>query len=99
MTIDMSLSNGRLYHGCEIEIVAGRYNLTTPVAAAICIIGINIEEMIADVPRCDRNDITLTGPMAVWSFLVVFHAVVHRFGRVYYDDGRSGPVLIAAHGG
>ncbi len=99
MIIDMSLSNWRLYHRCEIETVAGRANLKTPIAEAVNIVGRNIEEIVADVPRCDRTDITLTGPMAVWSYLVVFHTVVHRFGRVYYDDGRSGPVLIAAHGG
>lgn len=37
--------------------------------------------------------------MAIPIYLVIFHAVVHRFGKVWYDDGRgSKPVLVAAHG-
>jgi hypothetical protein len=46
----------------------------------------------------NADGIVLTGPMAVWAYLIAFHAAVHRFARVYYDDGRSGSVLIAAHG-
>ncbi len=30
MKIDLSLTNELLYHGCKIESVAGRLNLTTP---------------------------------------------------------------------
>jgi hypothetical protein len=36
--------------------------------------------------------------MAIWSYLIVFHAVVHSFVRVYYFDGRNDPVLLSAHG-
>lgn len=98
MKIDLSLANVGLYAGCEIEEVAGRGNLKTPVAAAVGIVGRNIAAIVADTPAADRGTVTLTGPMAVWSYLVVFHAVVHVFSRVEYDDGRSGAVLIAAHG-
>lgn len=98
MQINLSLSNGGLYTGCEIEEVAGRLNLKTPVAEAVQIVGRNIEKRMAETANADRSEITLTGPMAVWAYLIVFHAVVHRFSRVYYDDGRSGRVLIAAHG-
>lgn len=98
MTIDMSLNNGDLYRGCVIESVAGRLNLTTPIASAIGIVGENIARIVADVPPGERGEITLAGPMAVWSYLVVFHATVHAFTRVYYADGRSGRVLVAAHG-
>jgi hypothetical protein len=36
--------------------------------------------------------------MAIWAYLVVFHTVIHRFRRVYYDDGKpQGKILIAAH--
>lgn len=92
-TIDLSLKNETLYKGCEIEEVAGRLNLTTNVSDAVNIVGRNIASM-----NLSGDEITLTGPMAVWAYLVVFHAVVHRFRRVYYDDGRSGAVLVAAHG-
>lgn len=91
--IDISLKNGDLYKGCDIEEVAGRLNLTTNVSDAVNIVGRNIASM-----NLVGDEITLTGPMAVWSYLVVFHAVVHRFRRVYYDDGRNGAVLVAAHG-
>lgn len=92
-TIDLSLGNADLYKGCEIEEVAGRLNLTTPVSEAVNIVGRNIMEQIHY-----GDEITLTGGMAVWSYLIVFHAVVHRYRRVYYDDGRNGRVLVAAHG-
>lgn len=95
-TLDLSLANAALYAGCEIETVAGRGNLKTPVATAVEIVGANVALIVAAAN--DRSAITLTGPMAVWAYLVVFHAVVHAFSKVWYDDGRSGPVLIAAHG-
>ena len=98
MKIDMSLTNADLYTGCTIEEVAGRLNLKTPVAEAVNTVGRNIHRILADVPADQRREVTLTGPMAVWAYLVVFHAVVHRFSKVYYDDGRTGPVLVAAHG-
>lgn len=94
--INLGLDNQSLYAGCEVNEVAGRLNLTTPVAEAVNIVGRNVSKIVAECD--DREEVTLTGPMAVWSYLVVFHQVVHAFTRVYYDDGRSGPVLVAAHG-
>lgn len=94
--IDLSLNNDSLYAGCTIEEVAGRKNLTTPVAEAINIVGRNITNMVkADA---NRDELVLTGPMAVWAYLVVFHATVHAYRRVFYNDGRSGEVLVAVHG-
>lgn len=93
MTIDLSLRNATLYEGCKIEEIAGRLNLTTPINDAVNVVGKNISAM-----DLHGDEITLTGPMAVWSYLIVFHAIVHTFRRVYYDDGRNGAVLIAAHG-
>ena len=72
------------------------FNLTTPVDEAVGIVGRNIAAIVAATE--DRSEVTLTGPMAVWAYLVVFHAVVHAFARVYYDDGRGNKVLVAAHG-
>jgi len=96
MKIDLSLNNEEIYAGCKITEVAGRLNLETPVADAVNIVGRNIETMLANAE--DRVEVTLTGPMAVWAYLIVFHAVVHRFNVVKYDDGRSGAVVIAQHG-
>ena len=96
MIINLGLNNELLYDGCEIEEVAGRLNLTTPVEEAVATVGKNIARIVEE--STDKEEVTLTGPMAVWAYLIVFHAVVHRFARVYYDDGRNGKVLIAAHG-
>lgn len=96
MIIDLSLNNVDLYNGCEIEVVAGRLNLKTPVAKAGDIVGRNVASIVATAP--DNDTVTLTGPMAVWAYLIVFHAVVHRFREVRYDDGRNGEVVVARHG-
>ena len=91
--IDLGLTKGELYAGCEIIEVAGRLNLTTPVDEAVNIVGRNIAAM-----EIDPKKVVLTGPMAVWSYLIVFHSVVHRTSQVWYDDGRNDQVLLAAHG-
>ena len=97
MKIDLSLHNAALYKGCEIEEIAGRLNLRTPVAKAVTLVGRNIAAIIQDVPPESRGSVTLTGPMAVWAYLVVFHAVVHTFSEVQYSDGRN-VVVLARHG-
>jgi len=94
--IDMGLTNETLWAGCKIIEVGGRENLVTVPSDAIEIIGANVRRMLAQVT--DHEEVTLTGPMAIWSYLVVFHAVVHKFVRVYYDDGKGSKILIAQHG-
>jgi hypothetical protein len=91
--IDLSLKNAALYEGCAVEEVAGRLNLTTPVAEATNLVGKNANAM-----EFDSEEVVLTGPMAVWAYLVVFHACVHKTRVVKYDDGRSGAVIVAKHG-
>jgi len=93
--IDMGLTNETLWAGCSIIQVGGRENLVTVPSDAIEIIGANVRRMLAQVT--DHEEVTLTGPMAIWSYLVVFHAVVHKFIRVYYD-GKGSKTLIAQHG-
>ncbi len=95
MLIDLSLKNAVLYSGCEIKEVGGRLTLTTPIAEAVNIVGRNAAMLVDMAPN--RDEITLTGPMAVWAYMVVEHVVLHKFGKLYYDDGRSGKVLIAQH--
>ena len=97
MKLDLSLHNAALYQGCEIEEVAGRLNLKTPVEEAVVLIGRNIAALVQATPSDARDSITLTGPMAVWAYLVVFHEVVHVFGEVRYSDGRN-TVVLARHG-
>ena len=98
MRIDLSLDNEELYAGCEIEEVAGRLNLMTPPQDAVNLVGRNINRIISAIPAEERDEVTLTGAMAIWAYLTVFHAVLHTFGRIYYEDGRTGPVLVAKHG-
>lgn len=97
ITFDLSLNNKRLYTGCMIEEVAGKLNLQTPVEQAIAIVGKNCSAIINELIGTD-DEMILTGAMAVWSYLIVFHLVVHRFRRIYYDDGKGNKVLVAAHG-
>ena len=96
-TIDLSLRNKALYKGCVVEEVAGRLNLKTPVKEAVVLVGRNIAAIIQNIPSKARDSVTLTGPMAVWAYLVVFHAVVHVFAEVKYFDGRN-TVTLARHG-
>lgn len=98
MLINLGLDNAALYEGCHIETVAGRRNLVTPVEQAVEIVGQNIQAMVDSAEWEAREKCLLTGPMAVWAYLVVFHAVVHRVREVWYDDGRGSAVRIAAHG-
>ena len=96
--LDVSLNNSQLYAGCEIQEVAGRLTLMTPVSDALNIVGRNAKQIVDELVATGAEEITLSGAMAIWAYLVVFHIVVHRFRRVYYDDGKpNGKVLIAAH--
>ena len=98
MELDLSLHNAALYRGCEIEEVAGRLNLKTPVEEGVVLVGRNIAAIIQATPPEARGSVTLTGPMAVWAYLIVFHEVVHVFGEVRYSDGRNAAVVLARHG-
>ena len=97
MKLDLSLHNAALYKGCVIEEVAGRLNLRTPIGEAVGLVGRNIAAIVQATPPEARESVTLTGPMAVWAYLVVFHEVVHVFGEVRYSDGRN-TVVLARHG-
>jgi hypothetical protein len=97
-TLDLSLDNTTLYAACAIKEVAGKLALVTPVAEAVNIVGRNAKKNVDELVTRGVDEITLSGGMAIWAYLVVFHIVVHRFRRVYYDDGKpNGRVLIAAH--
>ena len=94
--IDIGLSNDALWAGCEIIVIGGRANLVTAPKIALEIMAKNLGKII-DPPQ-ERSEVTLTGPMAVWAYMVAFHAVLHKYTSVYYDDGKSGPLLVAQHG-
>lgn len=98
LTIDLSLENSDLYAGCEINEVGGRANLVTPINKAANIIGRNAQAIVDATDPSERKAVTLTGAMAVWAYLTVFHVVLHRFNKVWYNDGKNTTVLVAAHG-
>ena len=98
MVIDLSLHNEALYKGCLVEEIAGRLNLRTPIGEAVTLVGRNVAAIVQATPPEARDSVTLTGPMAVWSYLVVFHAVVHVYSEVRYSDGRNAAVVLARHG-
>jgi hypothetical protein len=91
--LDLSLSNSLLYDELSIEELAGRLTLLTPPAEAIPVIARNLSRL-----EIDPEEVTLTGGMAIWAYLVVFHVLHGRTKRVYYEDGRGARVLVAAHG-
>lgn len=95
--INMGLDNPDLYSECEIKEVAGRLTLVTSPEQAMNIIGRNARAWVNSVHSTERDAVTLTGAMSVWAYLVVFHAVVHNFAKVYYDDGRGNILLLAQH--
>lgn len=97
ITINLGLDNNLLYDGCVIEEVAGRKNLVTPVSEAVNIVGRHINDYVKTIATDSRDKVILTGPMAVWAYIVVFHAVVHVFKEVWYNDGKNS-VLVAKHG-
>ena len=94
MKIDLSLSNKALYERCDITEVGGRLTLTTTAEKAVEIVGRNIQQIVTQ----REPSILLTGPMAVWAYLVVAHHCMHRCDSLWYSDGRGEPLLIAAHG-
>ena len=97
MKLDLSLHNTALYKGCVIEEIAGRLNLRTPIGEAVGLVGRNVAAIVQATPPEARDSVTLTGPMAVWAYLIVFHEVVHTFKEVQYFDGRNA-VVLARHG-
>lgn len=92
-TLDLSLNNDRLYHGLDIAREAGKLNLRTPPAAAIEAMFANLETI-----DLDPGEVVLTGPMAIWAYLAVFHYLHGKTRRIYYQDGTGHRVLVAAHG-
>jgi hypothetical protein len=93
LILDLSLSNESLYAGLQIQELAGRLALVTPPQEAIPILVGNLERL-----PIDPDEVILTGGMAIWAYLVVFHFLHGKTRRIYYEDGRGNRVLVAAHG-
>lgn len=93
MTIDLSLGNTDLYAGLEIKLLAGKRTLTVTPEQAIPVITSNLARVAVD-----PEEVVLTGGMAIWAYLVVFHHLHGRTKRIYYEDGMGQKVLVAAHG-
>ena len=93
MILDLGLSNAQLYEGLAIDELAGKLTLTTKPEEAIPA----LVENLARIP-IDPDEVVLTGGMAIWTYLVVFHFLHGKTKRVYYQDGMGNRVLVAAHG-
>jgi hypothetical protein len=93
MILSLALDNEALYGGLDIAVDAGKLNLRTPPEEAISVIGRNLERM-----EIDPAEVVLTGGMAIWAYLVVFHALHGRTRRIWYEDGSGRRILVAAHG-
>jgi hypothetical protein len=83
MVLDVSLTNSQLYQGLEIELDAGRLNLRTPPAQAIPVMVANLQKV-----AIDPEEVVLTGRMAIWAYLAVFHELHGRTRRVFYSEPR-----------
>ena len=93
MTLDLAPTNTTLWAGCEVVELAGKATLRTPPEEAISHLAANLRAL-----PIDPDEVTLTGSMAIWAYLVAFHALHGRTRHIYYQDGRGTRVLVAAHG-
>jgi hypothetical protein len=94
MTIDLSLDKDkRLYTGLAVEVMAGKGTLLTPPDEALPVILRNLSTI--DI---DKEEVVLTGSMAIWAYLAVFHYLHGKTKRIYYQDGMGNNILVAAHG-
>lgn len=93
MKLDLSLENRTLYEGLAIQRLAGRLTLVSAPDEAIDVLCRNLRRM-----EIDPEDVTLTGSMAIWAYLVVFHYLHGRTKRIHYEDGKGNRILVAAHG-
>lgn len=91
--LDLGLTNSELYDGLSVEVLAGNVTLVTEPEQAIPVMTQNLAKV-----SIDPEEVTLTGGMAIWAYLVVFHFLHGRTKRIYYEDGRGRRVLVAAHG-
>ena len=97
MNLDLSLTNDALYAGAEIRVLAGKPTLLTPPEEAIAVMAANLVKMDRE-GLIDREEVTLTGGIAIWAYLVVFHFLHGKTKRIYYESGRGERILVAAHG-
>jgi len=93
MILSLSLDNEALYRGLDIVTEAGKRNLRTPPDQAISVIARNLKAM-----TIDPGEVVLTGGMAIWAYLAVFHSLHGRTRRIWYQDGLGQRILVAAHG-
>ena len=93
MILDLSLTNQDLYHGLDIQNLAGKPTLVTPPDEAISVIAANLGQI-----NIDPQEVIITGGMAIWAYLIVFHYLHGKTKRIYFDDGKGNKILVAAHG-
>lgn len=100
LKIDLTVSpNNPLYAGLGVTEVGGRSNLPNATSAEVLNgFGKAVKGLVDNCPAEQRDEVVLTGPAPVQLYLVAFHAVVHAFRSVRYQDGRGGDCLVSQHG-
>lgn len=93
MVLDLSPTNQILYAGLRVETLAGKPTLVASPEEAIPVMLANLQKI-----PIDPEEVVLTGGMAIWAYLVVFHYLHGKTKRIYYEDGRGQRLLVAAHG-
>jgi hypothetical protein len=93
LILDLSPTNRTLYAGLDVQERAGKPILLSPPAEAIPVLVANLRRL-----EIDSEEVVLTGGMAIWAYLVVFHFLHGRTRKILYEDGRGERVLVAAHG-
>jgi len=93
MILDLSPANRDLYPGLDVQDLAGKPTLLTPPEVAI----LAMTSYLATI-AIDPEGVVLTGRMAIWAYLAVFHFLHGKTKHIYYEDGRGQRVLVAAHG-
>lgn len=101
-TLDISLRNARLYHGCKITpvTVKGRetLRLDTPVDSAAVILAANLRQFIQQTSPEEWAEVELTGGMSPWAFMTAqailtpyLKCLVHYNGQTRIEIPIPGP--------
>ena len=93
MILDLSLANAELWKDLKTQSLAGKLTLVAPPEEAIPVLAARVAALAVD-----PDEVELTGGMAIWAYLVAFHALHGRTRRIYYRDGLGQRLLVAAHG-
>ena len=98
MEIDLGFGNEELYLGCDIREENGERVIKTLPHFVKSIIRANVRRIVEN-DKGNHEEIILFGPIKVpneiWIYMIVSHAVVHHYRKIWYDNGLGDVILIA----